>query len=170
MDIWSWFQKSPARQEDFENIVDELNDAIEKSMLYFSSTRWVLLGKVIDRGLVSNKTPRISPSNVSLYLEQYHALREHFLVYLPSKQQQKIQKNSRHGDIKGVLMSNISKIRLNFILFLCQSIFDRFLTWFQKEEPYLFICFMMNYVIYIVLFYYLFYHLNTSDQYTAVLC
>ena len=32
-------------------------------------------------------------------------------------------------------MSNISKIRLNFILFLCQSIFDRFLRCFQKEGP-----------------------------------
>ncbi|CAF4690144.1 unnamed protein product [Rotaria socialis] len=39
MNIWSWFQKSPARQEDFENIADELNDVIEKPILYFSSTR-----------------------------------------------------------------------------------------------------------------------------------
>jgi hypothetical protein len=51
MDIRSWFQKSPARQEDFENIVVELNDSIEKSMLYFSCTRWILLGKVIERVL-----------------------------------------------------------------------------------------------------------------------
>jgi len=32
-------------------------------------------------------------------------------------------------------MSNISKVRLNFILFLCRSIFDRFLTWSQQEGP-----------------------------------
>ena len=51
MDVWSWFRKSPARQEDFETIVDEINDSIEKSMLYFSSTRWILLGKVIERVL-----------------------------------------------------------------------------------------------------------------------
>jgi len=51
MDIWSWFQKSPARQEDFENIVDELNDSIQTSMLYFTCTRWVLLGKVVERVL-----------------------------------------------------------------------------------------------------------------------
>ena len=51
MDIWSWFQKSPARQEDFENIADELNEIIEKSVLYFSSTLWILLGKVIERVL-----------------------------------------------------------------------------------------------------------------------
>ncbi|CAF1665967.1 unnamed protein product [Rotaria magnacalcarata] len=51
MNIWSWFQKSPAQQEYFENIADELNDAIEKTILYFSSTRWALFGKVIDRVL-----------------------------------------------------------------------------------------------------------------------
>ncbi|CAF2032970.1 unnamed protein product [Rotaria magnacalcarata] len=103
MNIWSWFQKSPARQEDFENITDELNDAIEKTILYFS--------------------------------KQCHMFREYFLVYLPSKQQKQIQSNSHYDNIKEVLMSNISKIRLNSILFLCQSIFDRFLTWFQKERP-----------------------------------
>jgi len=32
-------------------------------------------------------------------------------------------------------MSNVSKVRLHFILFLCRSIFDRFLTWCQKEGP-----------------------------------
>ncbi|CAF4493757.1 unnamed protein product, partial [Rotaria sp. Silwood2] len=83
MNIWSWFQKSPARQEDFENIVDELNESIEKTILYFSSTRWVLLGKVIDR-----------------VLKQYHVFREYFLVYLPSKQQKQIQNNSRYDNIK----------------------------------------------------------------------
>ncbi|CAM4849502.1 unnamed protein product [Rotaria magnacalcarata] len=61
--------------------------------------------------------------------------REYFLVYLPSKQQKQIQSNSHYDNIKEVLMSNISKIRLNSILFLCQSIFDRFLTWLQKERP-----------------------------------
>jgi len=51
MDIWSWFQRSPTCQEDFENIVVEINDSIEKSMSYFSSTRWILLGTVIERVL-----------------------------------------------------------------------------------------------------------------------
>ncbi|CAF5215652.1 unnamed protein product [Rotaria magnacalcarata] len=76
MNIWSWFQKSPAQQEYFENIADELNDAIEKTILYFSSTRWALFGKVIDR-----------------VLKQYHMFREYFLVYLPSEQQKQIKKH-----------------------------------------------------------------------------
>ncbi|CAF0854255.1 unnamed protein product [Adineta steineri] len=118
MDIWSWFRKSPARHEDFENIVDELNDSIETSMLYFTCTRWILLGKVIER-----------------ILKQFDIFREYFLVYLPSKQRKIIQNNSRYDSIKLVLTSSISKVRFNFILFLCRSIFDRCLTWFQKEGP-----------------------------------
>jgi hypothetical protein len=62
-------------------------------------------------------------------------LREYFLVYLPANQRQQIQKNTRYDKIQDVLASNVSKIRLNFILYLCRSIFDRFLTWFQKEGP-----------------------------------
>ncbi len=49
IDIWSWFRHSPARKEDFAKVADELNDTIEKNILYFVCTRWVLLGKVIDR-------------------------------------------------------------------------------------------------------------------------
>ncbi len=80
--------------------------------------------------------PDISFLNFLLFLlEQFDILQEYFLVYLPSKQRKITQKNSRYDNIKQVLTSNISKIRLNFILFLCRSIFDRFLTLFQKEGP-----------------------------------
>jgi hypothetical protein len=51
MDLWSWFHHSPARREDFVKVVNDLNDTIEKNILYFVCTRWVLLGKVIDRVL-----------------------------------------------------------------------------------------------------------------------
>ncbi len=33
------------------------------------------------------------------------------------------------------MSSNLSKVKLNFILYLCEHIFDRFLTYFQSEEP-----------------------------------
>ncbi|CAF1279750.1 unnamed protein product [Adineta ricciae] len=49
IDIWSWFRHSPARKEDFANIADELDETIQKTILYFVCTRWVLLGKVVDR-------------------------------------------------------------------------------------------------------------------------
>jgi hypothetical protein len=29
----------------------------------------------------------------------------------------------------------LSKVKLNFVLYLCENIFDRFLTYFQSEEP-----------------------------------
>jgi hypothetical protein len=85
---------------------------------------------------VSDRSSRHSFLNVSPFrLEQFDILQEYFLVYLPSKQPKSIKKNSRYDHIKEILMSNISKVRFNFILFLCRSIFDRFLTWFQKEGP-----------------------------------
>jgi hypothetical protein len=62
-------------------------------------------------------------------------LREYFLVYLPANQRQQIQKNNRYDRIQEALASQLSKTRLSFILYLCRSIFDRFLTWFQQEGP-----------------------------------
>ncbi|CAF5139890.1 unnamed protein product, partial [Rotaria sp. Silwood1] len=51
IDLWSWFCRSPARKEDFVKLGEELNEEVEKSILYFVCTRWVLLGKVVDRSL-----------------------------------------------------------------------------------------------------------------------
>ncbi|CAF3660668.1 unnamed protein product [Rotaria sp. Silwood1] len=74
-----------ARQEDYKNVSEDIDSVMEKAILYFSITRWVLLGKVIDRILV--------------------------------------------------LSSSLSKVKFNFVLYLCENIFDRFLTFFQREEP-----------------------------------
>jgi hypothetical protein len=49
LDLYSWFKCSPARKEDFKNVVDEIDSTIEKAILYFAITRWVLLGKVVNR-------------------------------------------------------------------------------------------------------------------------
>jgi hypothetical protein len=46
-----WFHHSPARKEDFVKIANDLKDEVEKNILYFVSTRRILLGKVIDRVL-----------------------------------------------------------------------------------------------------------------------
>ncbi|CAF2121122.1 unnamed protein product [Rotaria magnacalcarata] len=92
MNIWSWFQKSPAREEDFENITDELNDAIEKTILYFSSTRQVLLGKVIDR--VFREEARrllvdVSASDRATFFHDvklvYHAIADNLKKHFPLK-------------------------------------------------------------------------------------
>ncbi|CAF1203448.1 unnamed protein product [Rotaria sp. Silwood1] len=39
-------------QEDYKNVSEDIDSVMEKAILYFSITRWVLLGKVIDRILV----------------------------------------------------------------------------------------------------------------------
>ena len=46
-----WFHHSPARKEDFVKIANHLKDEVDKNILYFVSTRWILLGKAIDRVL-----------------------------------------------------------------------------------------------------------------------
>lgn len=83
---------------------------------------------------MSDQIPHLSFLNLC-DLEQWDVLREYFLVYLKANQRQQIQKNTRYDKIHEVLSSGVSKIRLHFILYLCRSIFDRFLTWFQKEGP-----------------------------------
>ncbi|CAF3819452.1 unnamed protein product, partial [Rotaria sp. Silwood1] len=55
IDLWSWFRRSPARKEDFVKLGEELNEEVEKNILYFVCTRWVLLGKVVDR-ILSEET------------------------------------------------------------------------------------------------------------------
>ena len=50
-DIYSWFRQSPARKEDLIDVINEFDDVVEKTLLYFTITRWILLGKVIARVL-----------------------------------------------------------------------------------------------------------------------
>ena len=49
LDLYSWFKCSPARQEDFRSVIEEIDAVVEKTILYFAITRWVLLGKVVRR-------------------------------------------------------------------------------------------------------------------------
>lgn len=49
IDIYSWFKQSPARKQDLIDTIDDFNCLMEKTILYFTNTRWVLLGKVITR-------------------------------------------------------------------------------------------------------------------------
>ncbi len=67
--------------------------------------------------------------------ELWEPLHEYFLMFLPGNQQLQIQNNERYERIKLTLTSYVIKIRLQFVLFLCETIFDRFLTLFQQEAP-----------------------------------
>ncbi|CAF4943706.1 unnamed protein product, partial [Rotaria socialis] len=118
IDIYSWFKQSPARKQDLMDTIDDFNCVMEKTILYFANTRWVLLGKVITRVFIL-----------------WEPLQEYFLVYLPENQKLQVQNNDRYEKIKETLTSYVIKIRLQFVLFLCETIFDRFLTLFQQEAP-----------------------------------
>ncbi|CAF4012810.1 unnamed protein product [Rotaria sordida] len=95
LDLYSWFKCSPARQEDYKNVSEDIDSVMEKAILYFSITRWVLLGKVIDR-----------------ILNQWDILCDYFLCFLPEKQPVQIRENKRYESIKLVLSSNFSKKNL----------------------------------------------------------
>ncbi|CAF1530611.1 unnamed protein product [Adineta ricciae] len=79
LDLYSWFKCSPARQEDFKNVLEEIDYLLEKTILYFSITRWVLMGKVVKR-----------------ILNQWDVLCEYFLCFLPQKQPSQIKENKRY--------------------------------------------------------------------------
>ncbi|CAF1394635.1 unnamed protein product, partial [Rotaria sordida] len=81
-----------ARQEDYKNVSEDIDSVIEKAILYFLITRWVLLGKVIDR-----------------ILNQWDILCDYFLCFLPEKPPVQIRENKRYESIKLVLSSNFSK-------------------------------------------------------------
>ncbi|CAF4273778.1 unnamed protein product [Rotaria sp. Silwood2] len=92
LDLYSWFKCSPARQEVYKNVSDSIDSVMEKTILYFSITRWILLGKVIDR-----------------ILNQWNILCDYFLCFLTEKQPVQIRENKRYESIKLVLSSNFSK-------------------------------------------------------------
>jgi hypothetical protein len=137
--IYSWFKQNPARKEDLVDTIDEFDDLVEKTLLYFTITRWVLLGKVIARvlsKLIDNYLPfTLLECYIWLFVVLWEPLNEYFLVFLPTYHKTQIHKNDKYEKIKSHLTSNLSKIRLQFVLFLCENIFDRFLTWFQQEGP-----------------------------------
>jgi hypothetical protein len=138
-DIYSWFKQSPARKEDLVDVINEFDDLVEKTLLYFTITRWILLGKVVERVLSTFIDNIVFHSPIEifcfLYLALWEPLNEYFINFLPCTQKKQIKKNEKYDKIKSNLISNVSKIRLQFVLFLCENIFDRFLTWFQQEGP-----------------------------------
>ena len=70
-----------------------------------------------------------------LWTGQWGVLKEYFLVYLPEYDQITWKDNRRYDSIKLCLSSNLSRTCLLFISFLCNTIFDKFLTLFQKTTP-----------------------------------
>ncbi|CAF1382279.1 unnamed protein product [Adineta ricciae] len=91
-EIYSWFKQSPARKEDLVDTINEFNDLMEKTLLYFTITRWVLLGKDTTRILILSKP-----------------LCDYFLDFLPTTKKVQIQKNDKYDKIKSNLASNFKQ-------------------------------------------------------------
>ena len=56
-------------------------------------------------------------------------------MYLPAHEKAQTVKNTKYDAIKSNLSSHVSKTRLLFISYICRTIFDKLLTWFQQEGP-----------------------------------
>ncbi len=56
-------------------------------------------------------------------------------MYLPENDKAPLKDNKKYDSIKSYLSSNLSRTRLLFISFLCRTIFDKFLTLFQRAGP-----------------------------------
>ncbi|CAF1285320.1 unnamed protein product [Didymodactylos carnosus] len=116
--LWYWFSRSSARREDYMTTAESLTSIIGKFMIRFVNTRWIEISKVLERAL-----------------EQWNVSHGYFLIYFPKFQQKTIEQNKRYTDIEGELEYNVTKIRLEFLLYVTKNLFYRYLTWFQSEGP-----------------------------------
>jgi hypothetical protein len=66
---------------------------------------------------------------------QWELLNEYFLVYSPENDKAPLKDNKKYDSIKLCLTSNTSRTSLLFISYLCRTVFDKFLTLFQKTSP-----------------------------------
>ena len=86
---------------------------MEKTVLYFTATRWVLLGKVIDPVLSTYSDKIFDTAILTICVEKWDVLNEYFIVYLPEHDKATTLENKKHDTIKSNLSSNISKVRLS---------------------------------------------------------
>ncbi|CAF0889999.1 unnamed protein product [Didymodactylos carnosus] len=110
--------RSAARREDFVCVAESICDSVAKVMLRFVNTRWIEIGNCIER-----------------VLQQWDIIAEYFLVFMPQHCKSDIENCDRYRRVKLYLTSTISKIRLEFLLYISRTIFKKFLTWFQQEGP-----------------------------------
>lgn len=116
-DIWFWFSRSAARREDFILTANSINETYSRFVSRFVVSRWVEVGPVIER-----------------IIGQWNTITEYFLTYLPTTDK-KIESNDKYVRIKNFITDKSTLVKLNFILFLYQTIFQRELVWLQQEKP-----------------------------------
>ncbi|CAF3918958.1 unnamed protein product [Rotaria sordida] len=112
-----WFSRSPSRREDYLKVAKNLSNDIGKFIRRFIITRWLNAGPIIER-----------------VIEQWTNLNEYFIRFIPMNY--KILLNNHHYiQIKRILETKSTLIRLNFLVFLYHNIYEQILIWFQQTQP-----------------------------------
>lgn len=116
-DIYHWFKLSAARREDFHNVqVSSLTEsAANHVFLRHVNSRWLTLGPICDR-----------------IIEQYSALSEYFLKFLPK--QSTFKSNERYCRIVSILKDPKTLSYLHFISYFVAT-FMPYVKLFQREDP-----------------------------------
>lgn len=116
-DIYQWFKLSAARREDFHNVqVTSLTEsAANHVFLRHVNSRWLTLGPICER-----------------IIEQYSALNEYFLKFLPK--QNAFKSNERYCRIVSILKDPQTLPYLHFISYFAAA-FMPYLKHFQREDP-----------------------------------
>ncbi len=112
-----WFSHSPSRREDYLNLAKNLSNNIGKFSFRFIITRWLDAGPTTSR-----------------VIDQWNNLKEYFLKFLPINDKISLN-NQRYIQIKTIFQTNLTLIRLNFLVFLYHNIYEQILKWFQQTQP-----------------------------------
>lgn len=114
--VYYFFHHRDLRCEDFEKIQVKLKLPPHKFIKHIS-TRWLTVGPAAER-----------------MLEQFEALEEYFLQFIPKKQPATAKKQN-YIDIRSYLKNTFLKCTLQMIVYLSKIFTTEFTLIMQKEEP-----------------------------------
>ena len=115
--LFSWFKFSTARREEFAEVCNSLGDEILFPLRPVAS-RWVTAGSCISR-----------------ILDEFAALKEYFLVTVPSnKANKQACSQDVYCTIKNAFEDECTEVRLKFCFRMAQ-IHERYLVKFQADKP-----------------------------------
>lgn len=116
LSVYYYFNDWPARWEDFTRIQEKLDVPTHRFIKHVPS-RWLTLEPAASR-----------------LLEQWPALIEYFLKFIPAKKDQKEMGKAKYQSIVKYLKKKTMKCEVSFVL-SSAHLFTRITGWFQKEEP-----------------------------------
>ncbi|CAF1660527.1 unnamed protein product, partial [Adineta ricciae] len=112
-----WFNRSPSRREDYRNVAKHLSSKPGRFIRRFTLTRWLDIGPILER-----------------VIDQWTNLIVYFSEFIPNKDQISM-KNQRYLQITAALQSKSLLIRLHFLVFLHNHVYQQILVWLQQTQP-----------------------------------